>query len=395
MSNICSAPWRGLHIQTDGGISTCCAGGFKLGNINNDTIESALASDKLKKIRQSIINGVLPEDYCKLCIDTRRNESTPEQDWHNSLNKDFSIETANQEYQYPVIFDARWNNTCNSACVYCNPMFSSKWASIMQSKEPKVIHDNKQKIKTFFIDKGSNLKTVAMVGGEPLLIKENADLLDVIPDNVTVDVITNFSTDVTKSKVFEKLLGKRKVHWHFSMENVGQRYEYVRQESNWQKLLDNLKILGSEVRNPPEKNDHEIQFHSLYHLFNATRLCEFKEFSAEALSFFPHKLKGYPGKNIDIVWQNFQEPAEICLDHYGKDVLDGCIVELEKYLKKDVKQHEKNFFEEKVTRFKTVGTNTSTETKTKLKDFITRHEMFFKNEGKFKQLWPEFSFMLD
>ena len=67
-----------------------------------------------------------------------------------------------------------------------------------------------------------------MVGGEPLLMKENADLLELIPDNVKVDVISNFSTDVTKSKVFEKLLKRPKVNWHISIENGGERYEYVR-----------------------------------------------------------------------------------------------------------------------------------------------------------------------
>jgi organic radical activating enzyme len=75
----------------------------------------------------------------------------------------------------------------------------------LNSKETKIGQDNKQKITNFFVKNGSNLKTVAMVGGEPLLIKENADLLDVIPTNVKIQVISNFSSDVTKSKVFEKL----------------------------------------------------------------------------------------------------------------------------------------------------------------------------------------------
>ena len=68
----CAAPWRGLHIQVDGGISTCCAGGFKLGNINTDSIESALSSPKLQKVRQSIKKGILPEDYCQFCINAKK-----------------------------------------------------------------------------------------------------------------------------------------------------------------------------------------------------------------------------------------------------------------------------------------------------------------------------------
>src|SRR6056300_5347 len=394
--NNCAAPWRGLHIQVDGGISTCCAGAFKLGNINTDTIDSALSNEKLKEVRATIKSGVLHKEYCRTCIMASKNKIKSEMDWHNSLNGDFDLDSAGLDYQFPVIFDARWNNTCNSACTYCSSMFSSKWASLLSEQDNKPVKDNLEKIKLFFSKNNDKLKTVAMVGGEPLLMKENAELLDLMPTNVTVDVISNFSVDVTRSKVFEKLLSRRKVLWHISMENVGARYEYVRQESNWQRVLDNLKILGNEVRNPPEKNDHEIQIFSLYHLFNSTRLCEFKEFASEALSFFPHKFgEGHPSKNIEIVWQNFQEPAAICLDHYGKDVLDGCIVELEKYLSTDVLDNEKNFFSEKISRFKTVNTNTPSDTIKKLKSFIQKHETIFNNHGKFKELWPEFSFIID
>tara|TARA_R110000851_G_scaffold19321_1_gene59655 strand:+ start:579 stop:1781 length:1203 start_codon:yes stop_codon:yes gene_type:complete len=394
--NYCAAPWRGLHIQVDGGISTCCAGEFKLGNINTDTIDFALSNEKLKEVRRSIKSGVLHKEYCKSCINASENKVKSERDWHNSLNEDFDINTTGLDYQFPVIFDARWNNTCNSACAYCSPHFSSKWASLLSKRDSKPVKDNVEKIKLFFSNNANKLKTVAMVGGEPLLIKENADLLNLIPADVTIDVISNFSVDVTKSKVFEKLLARRKVLWHISMENIGERYEYVREQSNWQRVLDNLKILGNEVRNPPEKNDHEIQFFSLYHLFNSTRLCEFKEFASEALSFFPHKFgKGHPSKNIEIVWQNFQSPDAICLDYYGKDVLDECIVELEKYLRTDVLENEGIFFREKISRFKTVSTNTSIDTITKLKVFIDRHETIFKNHGKFKELWPEFASMID
>jgi len=394
--NYCAAPWRGLHIQVDGGISTCCAGAFKLGNINTDTIDSAVANEKLKEVRKTIKSGTLHKEYCRYCINASENKVKSERDWHNSLNEDFDLDTAGLDYQFPVIFDARWNNTCNSACTYCSSRFSSKWASLLSEQNNKPVKDNIEKIKLFFSNNANKLKTVAMVGGEPLLIKENADLLDLIPTYVTVDVISNFSIDVTRSKVFEKLLARRKVLWHVSMENVGERYEYVRQESNWQRVLDNLKILGNEIRNPPEKNDHEIQFFSLYHLFNSTRLCEFKDFASEALSFFPHKFdKTHPSKNIEIVWQNFQEPAAICLDHYGKDVLDACIIELEKYLSTDVLENEIKFFAEKISRYKAINTDTSVDTMTKLKGFIDRHETIFNSNGKFKKLWPEFAYMVD
>ena len=375
----------------------CCAGGFKFGNINKDTIESALASDQAKQVRESMKQGKLPEDYCRYCINAKSNGLSSEQDWHNSHNEDFEIDNATNEYQYPVIFDARWNNTCNSACIYCGPNLSSKWASTLNSHEQKPNHDNKSKIKAFFLDKSDRLKTVAMVGGEPLLMKENSDLLDSIPSHVKIDIISNFSTDVTKSKVFEKLLKRQKVNWHISLENIGERYEYVRQGSSWQTVINNLKILGKEVRNPPEKNDHEIQFMSLFHLLNATNLCEYKQFAKEALMFFPYKFEAENPhmKNIEIVWQNFSQPKELNVENYGADVLDKVIVEIEKYLNTDVAPNEKEYFQSKIHKFKEIKITTNKKTKEEFKEFVRKNEKLFNEVGVFDRLWPELSFLLD
>ena len=393
----CAAPWRGLHIQVDGGISTCCAGGFKLGNINTDSIESALSSPKLQKVRQSIKKGILPEDYCQFCINAKKSGLGSEQDFHNSYNQDFDITTADDDYQYPVIFDARWNNTCNSTCVYCNPTFSSKWASKMSLHNQKTDKDNKEKIKNFFFDKSEGLKTVFMVGGEPLIMKENADLLDIIPSHVKIDIISNFSTDLTKSKVFEKLLQRQKVNWHISLENIGERYEYVRQGSKWQTLVDNLKTLGKEVRNPPEKNDHEIQFMGLFHLLNATHLCEFKDFAKEALCFFPHKFdtRNPHTKNIEIVWQNYDKPWELFPENYGADVSKKIVAEIVKYLSTESTPIEKAYFQSKIKIFDQMSAETDDNTKKAFAVFIKKNEELFKNTGQFNKLWPELSFLAD
>jgi len=390
--NYCAAPWRGLHIQVDGGISTCCAGGFKLGNINHDTIESALASDKLKAVRESIKRGELPDDYCGLCKHANANHVGNEQDWHNSLNTDFDIDSAGTEYQYPVIFDARWNNTCNSTCVYCGPMWSSKWASIKSVRDQKPNKDNKSKITDYFEKHGHKLKTMSMVGGEPLLMKENELLLESLPEHVSVDIITNLTSDVSNSRVFEKLMQRPKVNWHISLENVGDRYEYVRQGSEWKTLLGNLELLGSAVRNPPEKNDHEIQFISLYHILNATRLCELKEFTQEVARLFPHKYQ--QGSQIEIVWQNFSSPVALCVEEYGKDFLDKALTEMSKYLKMDLNQQERKMFENKFTEYQGQMNLTSEKTKKALVDFVKSNEDTFDNHGSFEKLWPELVFLL-
>ena len=202
---------------------------------------------------------------------------------------------------------------------------------------------------------------------------------------------------MTKSKVFEKLLHRRKVHWHISLENVGERYEYVRQGSKWQTLINNLKILGKEVRNPPEKNDHEIQFMSLFHLLNATHLCEFKEFAKEAMGYFPYKfdVQNPYRKNIEIVWQDYFEPKELSVENYGTDVLHKIINEIEKYLETDVTAEERKYFQTKIEKFKSAVPVTDEKSKEDLARFINKNEKLFDNIGYLRKLWPEFSFLTD
>jgi radical SAM protein with 4Fe4S-binding SPASM domain len=118
----CASPWRSLHLNFEGQIKTCCAGSPNmLGKLSDGSIESILQSPKLKEIKESIQKGVLHEEYCENCIRREDAGGRSERDWHNNLNEDFNITTANLDEHIPSLIDVRWNNTCNLACTYCTP----------------------------------------------------------------------------------------------------------------------------------------------------------------------------------------------------------------------------------------------------------------------------------
>lgn len=396
MSNFCAAPWRGLHVQVDGNISVCCAGSQSFGNINNDSIESALQHPRLQEIRKQVINGTLPDNFCSGCKHLVKSNISCEMHWHNSLNTDIDKKTLGVDYHYPVIFDARWNRTCNSSCIYCGPGFSSKWTSLLNGTDQETIMQEKyENIGKFFTENSKHLKTVALVGGEPLLMKQNSILLDHVPNNVTIDIITNFSVDLQKNKVFEKLVSRKKVHWHISLDNTGNRYEYVRQGSEWNKLIKNLKILGQMVRNPPKVNDHEIQFFPTYHLLNCTRLNEFKKFAEDVADFFPYKFKNNEQKSIEIVWQNLNHPVELDVRQYGTDITKQAIAEIDRYIEHCVIEGEKQFLKSQKAFLQNSKNTTSMSTKQRLAIFIEKNEKLFSRTGEFKILWPELATLID
>tara|TARA_B110001454_G_C12675459_1_gene415652 strand:- start:2 stop:1192 length:1191 start_codon:yes stop_codon:yes gene_type:complete len=392
----CSAPWRGLHIRTNGDISTCCAGsiGTPLGNIHHNKFEDVLNNDKIKEVRQSIKNGKLHPEYCKYCIDIKKQNLRSELDWHNDVNQDFNIDKANLDYEFPTLFDARWNNTCNSSCLYCDENQSSKWASIKKSENFSKTITQKEYLNNYFQKNSKNWKQISLVGGEPLMIKENLLILDSCPKNIPISIITNLSTDLSTSKVFEKLKTFKKVRWHISFDNVQQHYEYVRQGSQWSQLIENFKILGDIVRITRDI-DHEVQIMSVLHILNITKLKELKEFSREAIKYFKYKI--WPTNELEIVWQslNGQSLYELDIHNYGKDFSNIFINSISQYLNMNVQENEKVFFNTLIEKMKS---NDTIQTREKLKKSLLKwvniNAMRFNNVGIFEKLYPEYTNLL-
>tara|TARA_Y100000389_G_C17415578_1_gene493478 strand:- start:538 stop:1512 length:975 start_codon:yes stop_codon:yes gene_type:complete len=171
--------------------------------------------------------------------------------------------------------DIRWSTVCNHACVYCSPEYSSKWATELNIQPPQVPEYRVQELKQLVYDKAEQLKHVYMAGGEPLLMKENLELLEILKQknpNVNLRVNTNLSK--TGTKVFERICEFPNVHWTISVDEMEQEFEYIRYGGVWQDFLDNLEVI--------EQLDHKITFNMLHHLLNYRSLFD-------TINFFKHR----------------------------------------------------------------------------------------------------------
>ena len=156
--------------------------------------------------------------------------------------------------------DLRWTNSCNQACVYCGPSYSSKWAKEMGVKVKSDV-EAKQEVKDYVFENISGLENVYLAGGEPMLMKENYTFLKLLKEknpNCTVRVNTNLST--TKTGIFELLCSFKNVHWTVSVETIKEEYEYVRHLGSWNDFVANLEII--------RKLDHKINFNMLHFILN-------------------------------------------------------------------------------------------------------------------------------
>ena len=201
MSNFyCASPWRGLHINIRGDVKTCCAGNPNmLGNLNTKTITEILNGPELIEIRSTLRQGQ-PHAYCRNCVDRENKGGSSEREWHNKINKNFDATQAGIEYQYPALLDIRWNTTCNLSCNYCDRFNSSKWAVLKKIPVNSSTRKYYQDVCDFIEQNNQHVQEVALVGGEPLLLPENERLLDVIPADAVVTVITNSPPNQTSSQ---------------------------------------------------------------------------------------------------------------------------------------------------------------------------------------------------
>lgn len=374
MSNFfCAAPWRGLHINPRGDVKTCCAGNPNmLGNLNQQSIVEILNSDLMAEIRQSLAQGQ-PHEYCSNCVRAERFGADSERKWHNDVNPGFDYATAGDLYHYPVIVDVRWNTTCNLSCNYCGEACSSKWASLKNIPFKSGARPYYDQVCDFIEQHHDHIHEVALVGGEPLLLPENERLLDVIPKDAIVTLITNLNVDFEKNKIFQKLATRNKVGWSMSFDNVGSRLEYVRHGASWDTIRNNLAVIKDLMKSQGQWGG----IHAVYNIYSATRICELRQFAHET--------------DTTVLWQNLFQPDYLDPFLHGPEVAKAAAEEIEKFYQTGLATDaERQFFDQSLQNYKNVDA-AKPGIEHKFRQHIAEIESKYHRDqqGKFVELWPE------
>jgi len=374
MSNFyCAAPWRGLHINPRGDVKTCCAGNPNmLGNLNQHGIIEILNSPQMKSIRNSLSQGIAHK-YCSNCVNAERFGGRSERAWHNDVNADFDYATAGDQYHYPVIVDVRWNTTCNLSCNYCGEACSSKWAGIKGIAVKSGTRPYYDSVCDFLQQHHDRIHEVALVGGEPLLLPENDRLLDVIPENAIVTLITNLSVDLDNSKIFQKLSKRNRVGWSMSFDNTGAQLEYVRHGASWDQIKENVL----KIKQLMHTQGHWGGIHAVYNIYNATRICELRQFAEQA--------------GVSVLWQSLFQPEYLDPTLHGPELAVQATQEIERFYALGIATAaEQQFFDQALATYqqvKSVNPEISKQFQKHIHDI--EHVYHTDQAGGFVELWPE------
>jgi organic radical activating enzyme len=264
-TQFCPMPWTGLMYNFDGTVKNCIRSSTPLGNIQEQTIEQILTGDTNAN-RQSQIQQQQPVDSCRPCKDIEQNKRgfeiiSDRVFYIRELKRTDPTIYDQTGYHNLQSIDVRWTNLCNFACVYCTPIFSSRWADELDVNIQQPDLDKFEQFKKYIFDHADNLKHVYLAGGEPLLMKQNLELLDLLLEkNPGVNLRVNTNLSKTNTQVFDRICEFQNVHWTISVESMDQEFNYIRFGGEWQDFLDNLQRI--------QDLGHKISFNMLWFLLN-------------------------------------------------------------------------------------------------------------------------------
>ena len=263
-------PWVSIEASPTGTARPCCLAREDITGIDlrKNTIEDAYKSEYMQTMRQQMRAGEKPAT-CKLCWDEESAGRTSKRMHSQTRLKELyqQVDWANDTPDQLWFLDLKLGNICNLKCRICGSWSSSKWAAEELAYMPKDF-DKKTHIAYKWLKQGkwpeespdfwANLKTLLpqikyfeFTGGEPWMIQEHWELLQYAVEtgdskHIDIHYNTNATQPVGNHTVIWQEFGR--VDIAFSVDNVGDRFEYERYGADWQlanEIIDNTHFARS------------------------------------------------------------------------------------------------------------------------------------------------------
>jgi sulfatase maturation enzyme AslB (radical SAM superfamily) len=312
--HFCPMPWTGLMYNFDGKVKNCIRSDEKtglLGNIKQAPIEEILLGPT-NVTKQTNITNNKSAAGCHTCYDLERGKEgldiISDRIFYIREFKKTPLNTYRSGNFDLQTIDVRWTNLCNFACVYCSEQFSSKWANELNIKIETPADKQLSDFREYIYRHAKQLKHVYLAGGEPLLMKENLELLQELNPDVNLRINTNLSK--VDTGVFDAVCRFKNVHWTVSVETTEDEFEYIRFGGRWQDFLDNLNTI--------RKLDHKISFNMLWFLLNHDSVFDCVDY-----------LKGLGFHNNSFVIGALLGPDYLNIRHLPENVLNSLKLKLE------------------------------------------------------------------
>jgi MoaA/NifB/PqqE/SkfB family radical SAM enzyme len=255
--SFCMLAWTGINVEPNNRVRPCCEFNGSLGDSSIQSLEEIWNSPGWKKIRKDMLEGI-PIKECRACYekekmgrDTLRKSSNrlliDKIDLVDQTAIDGNLNAFNLSY-----WDIRYNNLCNLSCRSCNAESSSSWyrpaltlGSIKHPRSPILIAGkNDHDIFDQIIQHTDHVKQIYFAGGEPSMIEEFYQILELLDEKKRNDVRLCYNINMSRLHLKKRSLldlWKKfpKVSIGASLDGECHRGEYLRQGLAWEDVVNN------------------------------------------------------------------------------------------------------------------------------------------------------------
>jgi MoaA/NifB/PqqE/SkfB family radical SAM enzyme len=273
----CVLPWVSLETSPVGTVRPCClaeeeivddAGNkFDLNTANFGTIQN---SQYMLDLRQQFLDQKRPQS-CRKCWReesagrTSKRMHTLDRLKHMIPDSEWTVDAK------PLMFmDLKLGNICNLKCRICGSWSSSTFATeelqwLRHNEDRKDNHHYRmlragawpRENPTFWTEIDSvidHIQYIEFTGGEPFMIQEHFDLLQRLVDRgIAGNIEIHYNTNGTQwpeqgEKIWQHF---KTVEIAFSIDDVGDRFEYQRTNAVWTEVCANVERFRlMRARNP-------------------------------------------------------------------------------------------------------------------------------------------------
>ena len=261
----CVLPWISLEASPIGTVRPCCLADDEILDDAGNKFELATAnfadiqnSDHMRDLREQFLAGEQPQT-CRKCWSEERSGRTSKRMHTLDRLKHMGIGSEFTADAKPLMFlDLKLGNICNLKCRICGSWSSSQFATEELNQLPR---DQQKKSHAYTMLRAgawprdnpqfwdqidsvvNDIRYIEFTGGEPFMIEEHFNMLQGIVDRgIAGQVEIHYNTNGTQYPEQAEHIWRhfKTVEIAFSLDDVGDRFEYQRTNAVWADVCENL-----------------------------------------------------------------------------------------------------------------------------------------------------------
>jgi len=299
--NFCLYPFIHFQLDPDGRARPCCK--YKVGDASwqenvpklpESNIGELWDQQEFQELRDKFLRNERPSG-CKACWDEEDAGIKSMRLQREAAGKEHPFATFFHHIPrtYPKTLDLKLSNLCNLKCRICTPFLSSQWMKeikdlnvIDMGTHESFVNNSREKFSAnpeneeILKQWAPSVTFLEFYGGEPLMQQEHDKILKIFHEYGNpseTGLYYNTNSTICDEEFFKLWAPFKEVIINFSIDDVGDRFEYERKNAKWAETLRNIELY--KEYGLKYNVNLQLKFYTTVGILNVFYLKEFFEFA--------------------------------------------------------------------------------------------------------------------